>query len=253
MKMLYFFILLSSFFISCKKEICNNSVSVVKNKELQNNENSKTKQDSLNVLSFEEVLSIKKLKTILKTDFFKRNFKLKINKYYESDSIYIYSIKILNDNLSNDFKKDYIVIDIKNKKTQYIIPLEINQIFNIDKKLMFGGIYNYREYDYYIIYKIEDYMISCELNTQDINGKTIIIGYYKDDECIDYSTDRFYFNYDEIKKEILFKGIMDNYCKEGVDRFENSVLSKRIESTIFFKYNDSKWVYENEKSNYYFW
>lgn len=250
---IFFLILLSYFYVSCNKEKLNNLVPKWKNRELTKSVSFITKKDSIHVLSFKEVLSIKKLNTILINDYFKRNFELKIDKFYESDSIYIYSIKILNNNLSNSFKKDYIVLDIKNKKTQYIIPLEINKIFNIDKKLMFGGIYNYREFDYYIIYKIENDIVSCELNTQDINGKTIIVGYYKDDECIDYTPDEFLFCNDAKSNEVLFKGRIDNYCKDGTDRFDNSVLNNRIESTICFRYVDSKWVYEKEKSNYYFW
>lgn len=70
---------------------------------------------------------------------------------------------------------------------------------------MFGGIYNYREYDYYVIYKIENKKISSELDTRNINGKTIVIGYYKDDECIDYLPDRFPFIMMQLEKRFYLK------------------------------------------------
>jgi hypothetical protein len=244
--------LLSFLFVSCKNGI-ENSTPTTKNKILQNTISFPENKDSLNVLSFVEVLSSEKLDTILKTNFFKRDFSLEIKKYFKSDSICIYSIKVLNNNLSNDFKKDYVVVDVKIKKTQYIFQLEINQIFEIDKSLMFGGIYNYREYDYYVIYKIENKKISSELDTRNINGKTIVIGYYKDDECIDYLPDRFPFYYDAVRKKILFEGIINNYCKNGTNRFENSKINSTVKSTIYFKHDNSSWLFEKEKSNYYFW
>ena len=209
--------------------------------------------NSIMVLSSIENLSIEKLRTVLNNDFFKKKYNLKIKVYYQSEKIYIYSIDVLDNNLPNILKKNYVVINMINLKTQYIIPIEVNHVFNIDDSLFFGGIYNYREYDYYSIYQINDNGFNCRLDTKNINNNSIIIGYYKDDECIDYIPNRFNFNYDTLKNEISFKGVLNDYCEPGVDRLDNSSLKRKIETKIYFKYENSVWIYEKNKSNYLFW
>lgn len=210
-------------------------------------------QDEITILSRINKLSIRQLVNVLRKDFFIFNLELQVNRYYESADINIYTVKVVNDDIPTNQRKDYTVVDLRKKGIQYIIPLEINQLFLIDEKLMFGGIYNYREYDFYAIYKLEDDTIFSEINSRDINGKRIIIGYYKDDECQDYYPNRFYFDYKKETKEISFNGVIDSYCKPGTDRFEHNTVVKSVKSIIYFSYQNSEWTFNHEKSMYDDW
>lgn len=250
MRILFYFIL-SYLFTGCGKD--NTSSTDLTGMNVENKGFNLQNQESIEILSNLEYMSIKELHILLNDRFFKNKYLLNVNKYYESKKIDIYTVKLKNNNLPNNIKKNYVVVDIKEKQLQYILPIEISQMFSIDKTIMFGGIYNYREYEYYSIYKIQNGMIINELNSRDIKGKSIIIGYYKDDECIDYRQDRLKFYYNSQKREILFKGMIDNYCLEGFDRFSNSIVKKKYEAKVYFTYTKSKWIYETSKSEYYFW
>lgn len=253
MKILSLLIIISAFFSTCREEKNHTLATTQFQKEPYTNENLEKQENSIIILSHISNFGIKKLQNILINDFFEMQVDAEVKVYFESSEFCIYSVDILNDNLPNALKNKYVVIDLKDIKTQYIIDLEINQFFKINNEVMFGGFYNYREYDYYRIYNIKNTKIISKLDTRNIEKKSIIVGYYKDDECIDYLPDRLNFRFDITRKEILFEGIIDNYCKLGADRFENSSLQKRIESIIYFKYSDSEWIYDQKKSNYFFW
>lgn len=254
MRILYYIVFISSYLlVSCNNSNHNTSTVSIDKEDVEDKVVNIKNQDSIEILSKIKNMSVERLNTVLNTNYFRNNYLLRISKNYESKSADIYAVKLVNDNIPNNIKKDYLVIDNKNKQFQYIISLEINQVFNYDGTIMFGGFYNYREYEYYMIYKIQNDIITNEFDSRNVNGNSIIVGYYKDDECIDYRPDRFTFHYDTQIKEIVFKGFIDNYCTEVVDRFSNSVIDRKYETIIYFSYTKSQWIYQSSKSRYYFW
>lgn len=182
-----------------------------------------------------------RIKQDLDNKFFPYQYTLK--NFYKDDDISVYSIKLY-ENIPNNLKRDYIVIDILEESIQYLIPIEINQVFKIDNQIMLGGFYNIREYDYYHIYKLENESIDIVLDTYNISDNSIAVGYYKDDECQDYIPDRLNFHYNNHYRKIYFEGKILDYCEDGTDRNENDNIRNIKNIYLSFIYKNRQWVYE---------
>lgn len=181
-----------------------------------------------------------RIKQDLDNKFFPYQYTLK--NFYKDDDISVYSIKLY-ENIPNNLKRDYIVIDILEESIQYLIPIEINQVFKIDNQIMLGGFYNIREYDYYHIYKLENESIDIVLDTYNISDNSIAVGYYKDDECQDYIPDRLNFHYNNHYRKIYFEGKILDYCEDGTDRNDDNIRNiKNI--YLSFIYKNRQWVYK---------
>lgn len=183
------------------------------------------------------------IKQDLNNIFFRYQYTLK--SFYKDSDIIVYSIKLYeNIPIPNNIKRDYIAIDIIERGIQYLIPIEINQIFKIDNQMMLGGFYNIREYDYYHIYKLENESIDMVLNTYNISDNSIAVGYYKDDECQEYIPNRLNFHYNNHYRIIYFEGKILDYCEDGVDRNDNDNIRNIKNTHLSFIYKNRQWVYE---------
>ncbi|MES2063583.1 MAG: hypothetical protein V4456_16770 [Bacteroidota bacterium] len=163
----------------------------------------------------------------------------------------IYKVKIAG-SLANNVPTEYTFISILDKGISFLLPIEYNNFIEIDGKNMFGGVYNYREFDYYFIYRLEGTSLKLILDTRDINKKKVVIGYYRNDECKEYLPNRLICNYDG-KKTISFNGVIKEFCKPGFDRNPNTIkaLAKKTVS-IELNYKNNRWIFD-EKSKYDFW
>lgn len=193
------------------------------------------------------------IKSILNKTYFKNNPELRVELQKKvRNSVDIYSVKLLG-SLPTSLNDDYTLINIKSQGLQYLLPIEFNHYFNFDDKTMIGGIYSYREFEYYFIYEIEKGFLKLVLDTRNINGKQVKVGYYKDDECIDYKPDRLDFDFDNHHNELRFRGLFMIYCREGADRQDDSNPIEEKSINVVIRYHERKWQYFDSKSNYLFW
>lgn len=177
--------------------------------------------------------------------------KLKIDLVQSKDDFNIFNVEIEGE-IPNNLPRYYTFINAKKKNNSFLLPFVFNQYMNIDNEIMFGGIYNYREYDYYLIYKLGAKELKLTFDSRRVNEESLKIGYYRDDECIEYEPNRLNFNYDG-KRSIFFNGMIKEFCKKGFDRdpaLKNPITKEKI--SIRLDYINSKWVYNN-KSKYSFW
>lgn len=161
----------------------------------------------------------------------------------------IFKIRVKGE-VATSVRRDYTFITIRNKNS-YLLPVEFNQFININDKMMFGGIYNYREFDYYFIYEIIGEKLKRTFDSRKVKTG-VKIGYYRDDECVEYYPKRLVFD-NEKKTSIFFRGIVKNFCRKGQDRMiqQKQPLTKE-EISIRIDYNGEFWVY-NDSSKYKFW
>lgn len=173
-----------------------------------------------------------------------------INLAETSKGIKIFSIEVKVDRATNA-PRFYTFINAS-KENIYLVPMEFNRIIGVNNEIMFGGIYNYREYDYYFIYSIDGKDLKLTFDGRKINRKGLKIGYYGDDDCRECQPNRFLIKHDD-KTSISFHGIIKKFCKDGQDRtsHQNKPI---IEERVFIRldYNGKSWVYSTS-SDYAFW
>lgn len=173
-----------------------------------------------------------------------------INLIKASEGIEIFKIEIKGE-IATSIPRHYTLINA-HRKNSYLLPIEFNKLININREIMFGGIYNYREYDFYFIYSIVGKDLKLTFDSRKVNKEGIKIGYYADNSCIEYKPNRLMFNYDD-KTSIFFYGVIKKFCKDGQDRTsEKNQPITEDKVSIRLDYDGKSWVY-NTNSNYKFW
>lgn len=185
-----------------------------------------------------------------------------VNKYFKGKQIQVGLVKTftnfnvfrveINSDIPNNIPKYYTFIHALEENSSFLLPIDFNQAFGIDNDVMFGGIYNYREYDYYFIYKFEKGILDLVFDSRKTSGTGIKIGYYRDDDCIEYYPNRLDFNFDG-KRSISFEGTVKKFCKDGSDRnpkVKNPIIADKV--TVKLDYIGKSWIY-SKKSNYRSW
>ncbi len=186
-------------------------------------------------------------KWLIDNYFFGRKLHVDLVKTVKEVSIFKISVK---GELATSVHRDYTFITMGNKNS-FLLPIEFIQFSDIDDKMMLGGIYNYREFDYYFIYDIIGEKLTRTFDSRKVKTG-VKIGYYRDDECVEYYPKRLLFD-NEKKTSIFFRGIVKNFCRKGQDRMiqQKQPLTKE-EISIRIDYNGEFWVY-NDSSKYKFW
>lgn len=164
----------------------------------------------------------------------------------------LYVVKLMGE-LPTALHTVYTFVDVSEKHLQFLLPIEFNQLYEIENHIMIGGIYTSREYEFYSIYELDNNMLKRIFDTNNPGGQRIIIGYFKDDECIDYDPDRLRFKYNEQTNDMIFTGNAKRYCEKGRDRFKNDKILERITVKLVFHYKKGTWELDKKKSNYFTW
>jgi hypothetical protein len=209
--------------------------------------------DTVNSISKRSTeLTIKEIEDLLHEKYFKG---IKLNVIPENSvtgKLNIYSVK-LTGGLPTALHTIYTFLDVKEKHLQFLLPVEFNQLYEIEDRIMIGGIYTSREYEYYSIYELDSDMLKRIFDTNNEGEQRMVIGYYKDEECIDYTPNRLRFQYDEQTHDILFAGNASRYCEEGRDRFKDDKVIERIRVKFVFHYKKGRWHLDKSKSRYFTW
>ncbi len=169
----------------------------------------------------------------------------------EMKNIKIFKVKIT-DNVANNVPRDYTFIKSENENDYFLLPIYFNDILDISCDLMIGGIYSYREYEYYFIYRLDSKMVKLIFDSRNINKYGIKIGYYRDDECFQYQPNRLMYRFDG-EKSIFFVGNLKKFCKKGFNRdpkIKHPIDENKI--SIRLDYDGEFWIY-NKNSKYEFW
>lgn len=247
-------VMISSSFINIKFN--DNSLHCIKKKDRLRN--IKQINDSINIYS-EKVtrlnINLKKYKNkkMFLENWFLNNYigiKVKISIEEINDikrSVLIYKISLSND-LPTSLNKKYSVVYLKKLNMCFLIPIEYNKLNQINKDLMIGGYRENREFEYYYIYQFKKDFLKLIMDTSKDFEYGIKVGYFRDDECLEYLPNRFNFQIID-NKEIRFIGKINNYCKPNMDRDENDTIPLDItNSKIIYKYSKSKnrWIYQKE-------
>lgn len=189
----------------------------------------------------------------LSKNYFKSAVNYNIDEVNNLDN-YLTIFKInLEGNYPSNLNKFYSLIYIKAKNKTFLIPIEYNQLYKIDNEIMIGGIYSYREFEYYLIYKLNNDFFEIALDTRKNGDSGLKTGYFRFDECYEYKPNRFIQNYNKKEKKITFTGTILSYCKPNFDRnlMQKEPLKKE-KVKIEYNYVNNKWLY-NKNSIYTFW
>lgn len=227
----------------------------------------KKKSDKINITSNEEdkitklSINLKKIKNKKKylSNWFLKNylknqedFKIK-ELYIKKHSVLIYKISLSNYSPTS-LNKQYSIIYFQKSNLCFIIPIIYNKIIFYDNNLMIGGFKESREFQYYSVYLLKNSELSKVMDSSEDCDYGIKVGYFRNDECYEYSPNQFEvetFN----ENEIRFNGVIKKYCKLNTDRDENvKVPLEIIDSQIIYKYSikESKWIFQ-KKSIYSCW
>ena len=197
-------------------------------------------------------LDLKNIEGILSKKYFtKTQFSVEL-KEVPANNLNVYLVKLAG-NLPTSLNDTYTFIDFKDLQLQFLLPIEYNQFYKIANQIMIGGFYSYREFDHYFIYELNVNHLKLILDTRNIGEGNIRIGYYSDEECVDYIPDRLNFEYNKELQEIHFKGKAKVYCGDKKDRTENDKVINEAALNLILRYHQERWIFDKEKSNYYFW
>lgn len=186
-------------------------------------------------------------------NYFKTDIDIKIEEIDDSDnllSIFKISFNGEHSNSLNDF---YSLVYFQKNNKAYLIPIEYIQSYKINNVFMLGGIYSKREFEYFLIYALEDDTLRTVLDSRKQGDYGLKIGYFRNDDCIEYKPNRFLYNFNARNNTIEFTGMILNYCKPKFDRDTSQkepIDSQNIKVEYVFANN--QWNYSS-KSNYVFW
>lgn len=189
----------------------------------------------------------------LKENFFDSNIELAVKKAASSgNAIEYYSVIFLSD-VPNNTKKSYSFIFFMEERLLFLVPFEYNFSCVFDNKQMFGGYYSSREYDFYLIFHKNANKMILVFDSRLLTSFGLKVGFYRDDECIEYKPARLLFRFNSKERIITFSGKIARFCEERVDRDLQTKKPLSIQNVkIMLKYNQGKWRYLS-KSNYVFW
>jgi hypothetical protein len=189
------------------------------------------------------IVSLKTLEDWFTTRYLKRKLALEIARIKSvSDRFDAYKLKVVGE-APTALNKTYTFIHFIKTNALYLLPIELNKYYNTASDEMFGGFYNYREFDYYLIYRRTDSVLQMIFDSRKLYVNGLKVGYYKDDECVDYKPDRLKFSYDNNKQSIRFSGSVDYYCQEGKDR--NSKQQgpfKSVNTNVIIRFKNGQWL-----------
>lgn len=168
-----------------------------------------------------------------------------------SKNISVFLVK-LTGSCPTSLNDTYTFIDFRDQHLQFLLPIEYNQFYKIDNQMMVGGFYSNREFDYYFIYELNTNFLKLILDTRNIGGEKIRIGYYTDEECVDYIPDRLNFQYNMELQETHFSGLANVYCSDGKDRTVGDKVVKKTDLHVILRYHQGMWTFDKVKSNYLF-
>lgn len=164
----------------------------------------------------------------------------------------IFKIK-LEGNFPNNFNNTYSVVYFQNLDKAFLIPIEQNQVFRLGHEMMIGGVYSYREFEYYFIYAFKANHLELRLDTRGNNFQGIKIGYLRDDDCVAYKPNRLSYHYLENQHSIEFSGEVYNFCKPRFDRDSYKKQPLSVEkANVVFRYINGEWIFD-KGSTYDFW
>lgn len=164
----------------------------------------------------------------------------------------IYSVQLTGD-IPTALHPVYTFIDISDKHLQFLLPIEFNQLYQINDRIMIGGIYALREQEYYSVYAPDSTVLKRIFDTGNTGGERIMTGYFTDDECIDYTPDRLHFQYNKQTNDILFTGNAKKYCRPGRDRAKGNKAIESMQLKLVFHYNNATWELDKKQSHYLTW
>lgn len=192
-------------------------------------------------------LDISQIKLWLNQKYF-NNKKMKVTLTKADQKIKVFDVELVGE-IPNSIAKRYTFITIAKDNRSFLLPVEYNQTIFVENQIMFAGIYNSREYDYYFVYMLDNQNLKLIFDSRKINEAGLKVGYYRNDDCIAYLPNRLRIHYDN--NTILFSGTIEVFCKEGIDRKPNQITPIKREN-VFFKlnYNNEKWNYSGK---YKFW
>ncbi|NBA87976.1 hypothetical protein GVN16_19555 [Emticicia sp. CRIBPO] len=159
----------------------------------------------------------------------------------------------LNGSYPNMLKNSYSVIYLEGSDISFLIPIEFVDSYKINNQEMIGGIYSYREFEYFIIYHINNNDITLALDSRTEGKYGLKTGYFRNDECIEYKPERLDYHYDKSTHAISFTGMIFNYCEKGLDRNKNQIKSLDSQKVnIEYTFTVGKWVL-SKPSDYNSW
>ena len=169
-----------------------------------------------------------------------------------TEKLNIYGVTFIGE-LPGSLHTAYTFLDVKDKHLQFLLPVEFNQVYELENRIMIGGIFSSREYEYYSIYELDSVVLKRIFDTSRQGEQRMVIGYFKDDACIDYMPDRLLYEYNEQTHEILFTGDAAMYCDAGKDRVKNDTIKEFKRVKLLFHCKKGKWELDKSKSRYFTW
>lgn len=180
-----------------------------------------------------------KLKCWVRDKYLKTTKEISIEeKYIYINEYKIYSI-LLEDEFPTSLNKCYTILYRESDKCFFFVPINFDKFIINDNSITLSGFYEYREYDYYIIYSLHGNLLIERLDSQRY-GMEGLVGFHRDDECIEYFPRKYiskvYCN------SIVFEGVIKNYCKKYADRFPEDTVPLIVKNkmlifkkSLFFK------------------
>ncbi|MOA29892.1 hypothetical protein D3C78_1509360 [compost metagenome] len=98
-----------------------------------------------------------------------------------------------------------------------------------------------------MIYEFRNKKLHIALNSQDDCGHGLNVGFYRNDECVEYNPNRLTF--EQINEnEISFNGTLFYYCKLGFDRNQTDTIINKKVINVTYNFNPdlSKWILRKE-------
>lgn len=186
---------------------------------------------------------------LIKNYFEDKQIEIEIGKIFKNAKILKVTLK---DDVANNIPTKYTLLNIQDKNEFYLLPINFIDVLQINNTIMISGIYSHREFEYYFIYQLDSNLVKHIFDSRTIHKNGIKIGYYRNDECIEYQPNTLEYSYDG-NKSIFFSGNINYFCDNGFDRkLSIKVPIKQRKIKIRIDFIENKWIY-NENSNYVFW
>lgn len=170
-----------------------------------------------------------------------KNQRINVDKYGSASS---YSVKLDGD-FPTGIQKNYIVLISENKREGSLFPLEtlIPGKINTNGAKYIGGVMPIRGKDFYINYTFSKNLFVLSMNTLDFCDTGIPVGIHTA-ECVEYEKDRLDIYYRDLNgdqvDDIIFRGVVEYYCKPRIDRDELQQKPMRRENILIEFLSDRK-------------
>lgn len=156
-------------------------------------------------------------------------------KIYKYGNVSSYQVKLEGD-FPTGIQKTFTLILNLAKNEACLFPLDVFKPICVttDKSISIAGIMSIRGKDFFLIYQLRgNDRFVLALSTLDFCEFGIPVGVYTD-ECIGYKHDKLNISYQDQNgdhvEDVIFSGIVEYYCKPGVDRNEQQHKPIKIET-----------------------